>query len=446
MSMIALRAACGLALAAAISGAAPVTYTLTENGQTGDCYQIHIELDLKGEMRVSREGQQQTLKLVAQAEHRFAERVLVVDRGVIHKTARAYETAKAAITQGQEKLERSLRPERRLIVAQESGGQALVYAPAGAMTPDEIELAGEHFDTLSLAGLLPARPVAQAEKWKPAADVVQYLCGFEGLTGHSLECKLEAVNDKTARIAISGTANGIDLGALVKLEIQANAEFDMKSNRLTALEWKQKDERGQGPASPALTVESTTKLTRSPIGQPASLTDVALISVPDGLEPPAAMTQVSSHFECKTPFDLACSRDWQIVAQTADHLVLRLLDRGDFVAQATITPWDSTKPGQHLTPEAFREAMNKTKGWEVGDIVEETEVPSEKIASDNGRWLYRIQESGKMDSLKVVQTFYLLASPTGEQIVLAFTMTPQQVGKVGGRDLALIRGLEFCHK
>jgi hypothetical protein len=441
MSMIALRAACGLALAAAIGGPAPVTYTLTENGQAGDCYQVHIELDLKGEMHVSRERQPQTLKLAAQAEHHFAERVLAADRGVIHKTARAYETARATITQGQEKLERSLRPERRLIVAQESGGQALVYAPAGAMTPDEIELVGEHFDTLSLAGLLPAKAVALAEKWKPAADVVQYLCGFEGLTGHALECKLEAVSDKIARITVSGTANGIDLGAIVKLEIQASVEFDLKTNRLTSLEWKQKDQRSQGPASPAMAVESTTKLTRSPITQPASLTDVALISVPDGLDPPAGMTQVSAHFECKTPFDLACARDWQIVAQTADHLVLRLLDRGDFVAQATITPWDSAKPGQHLTPEAFREAMNKTKGWEVGDIVEETEVPA-----DNGRWLYRMQVSGKMDGLKVVQTFYLLASPTGEQIVLAFTMTPTQVDKVGGRDLALIRGLEFCHK
>src|SRR6516164_2947766 len=127
-------------------------------------------------MRVSREGQQQTLKLAAQAEHRFAERVLAADRGVIHKTARAYETAKATITQGQERLERGLRPERRLIVAQESGGQALVYAPAGTLTADEIELVGEHFDTLSLAGLLPARAVAVGEKWKPAADVVQYLC------------------------------------------------------------------------------------------------------------------------------------------------------------------------------------------------------------------------------------------------------------------------------
>jgi hypothetical protein len=446
MSMTALRAACGLVLASAIGGAAPVTYTLTESGQAGDCYQIHIELDLKGEMHVSREGQPQTLKLGAQAEHSFAERVLVAGRGAIHKTARAYETAKATITQGQERLERGLRPERRLIVAQESGGQALVYAPAGTLTADEIELVGEHFDTLSLAGLLPARAVAVGEKWKPAADVVQYLCGFEGLTGHSLECKVEAVNDKTAKIAISGTANGIDLGAIVKLEIRASAEFDTKANRLTSLEWKQKDERGQGPASPAMTAESTTKLTRLPIGQPASLTDVALISVPDGLDPPSGMTQVSTHFECKTPFDLVCARDWQIVAQTADHLVLRLLDRGDFVAQATITPWDSAKPGQHMTPEAFREAMNKTKGWEVGEIVEETEIPSEKVAPDTGRWLYRLHESGKMDSLKVVQTFYLLASPTGEQVVLAFTMTDKQVDKVGGRDMALIRGLEFCHK
>jgi hypothetical protein len=417
-------------------------YVLTEKAKAGDCYRFHMTMTLHGTMNVSKSHQPVVLKLAADAGHDFPERVLTASPdGIIQKTARYYEKAQATITIGEEKSERTLRQDRRIVVAQEQAGKPLTYSPAGPLTPEELELVGEHFDTLSLTGLLPPRPVAVADTWKPTNDVVQYLCNFEGLTAHDLVCRLIDVKEQTARLAVDGSSSGIELGAMVKLTIHAICNYDLKTNRLVAVEWNQKDERGQGPASPATMVESTIKITREPIAQPDSLSDVALISVPEGFEPPATMTQISTHHEFKTPFDLTCSREWQIVGQTEEHLVLRALDRGDFVAQVTITPWDTAKPGEHLSPEAFRDAMNKTPGWEPSESVEETEVPAE-----NGRWLYRISVPGKMDGLKVVQYFYLLASPTGEQIVLAFTMTPAQVERLGGRDLALIRGLEFCHK
>jgi hypothetical protein len=46
----------------------------------------------------------------------------------------------------------------------------------------------------------------------------------------------------------------------------------------------------------------------------------------------------------------------------------------------------------------------------------------------------------------VVQTSYLIAGPGGEQLVLAFTMTPAQAEKLGARDLALVSGIEFPAK
>jgi hypothetical protein len=48
-----------------------------------------------------------------------------------------------------------------------------------------------------------------------------------------------------------------------------------------------------------------------------------------------------------------------------------------------------------------------------------------------------------MDGINVVQNFYLVAGPGGVQIVMAFTMTPNQAEKLGTRDLVMVRGLEF---
>jgi hypothetical protein len=419
------------------------TYELAERTQAGDCFHAHLDVTVAGEMRVSKDGKPLSLKLSASAVEDFTERVLAIDsHGSIQKIARVHETAKATITVGTDQSSRALREDRRLLVAQQSKGQTLVYSPAGPLTREELELAGEHIDTLWLPGLLPGKAVAIGETWKVPNDVAQALCNFEGLASQDLVCKLEEVKEDKARVSLAGTANGIDLGALAKLDVTATYSFDLKTRRIVSLEWKQKDERGQGPVSPATAVESLTQLTRAPIEQPPSLSDVALISVPDGSDPPATSAQLSFQNQHKTRFDLVYAREWQIVGQMNDHIIMRLMDRGDFVAQLTITPWDAARTGEHLSPEAFREAMAKTPGWQPDEVIQEGEIPAERAHY----WIYRISAPGHMDGLKVVQTCYLIAGPGGEQVALAFTMTPAQAEKIGARDLALVSGLEFPGK
>ena len=48
-----------------------------------------------------------------------------------------------------------------------------------------------------------------------------------------------------------------------------------------------------------------------------------------------------------------------------------------------------------------------------------------------------------MDDVEVLQNFYLIAAPGGEQLVVAVTLTPKQAEKLGARDLALVGGIEL---
>ena len=64
-------------------------------------------MTLKGEIRINGEAKPSSLPLQARAEHDFPERILAVNsKGLPEKSARLYETAKAAIT----KLTASLEP------------------------------------------------------------------------------------------------------------------------------------------------------------------------------------------------------------------------------------------------------------------------------------------------------------------------------------------------
>jgi hypothetical protein len=392
-------------------------------------------MKLNGEMRIRKPDGAASLPLKASGGHAYSERVLALGAaGLPEKSARVYENAKASITVDKDASERTLRDDRHLVVAQRVKDQLVVYCPTGTFLREELDLTAGHFDTLAVTGLLPGKAVAVGDTWDVPNAVAQAVCNFEGLTEQKLTGKLESVKDQLATFSVTGTANGIDSGALAKLKIEATGTFDLAAKRLVTLEWKQKDERDQGPVSPASAVEMTTKLTRKVVDQPAELSDVALVSVPDK-EPPAALTSLEFR-DVKGRFEMLHAREWQMVSQGSDHIVFRLMDRGDFVAQVTIAPWTPAEKGKHLTPAEFTQAMHETPGWEPEKELQAGEVPSE------GRWVYRLSELGKLDGVSVLQNFYLIAASGGEQVVVTFTLTPKQVDKLGPRDLTFVASME----
>jgi len=241
----------GLLLAAVSSGRAQ-TCTLAETLKPGDCFRYGIEMKLTGEMRyVGEDAKLVPVKMSAQGKHAFPERVLTVAGGVIQKSARVYDRAVATIQRGRDQSENGLRPSRKLIVAQRHKDQHLVYSPAGALTRSELEVVSEHFDTLLLTGVLPGKAVKVGDTWKLSSAAAAALCSIEGMTGHKLTGKLDRVTAKLAAFSIKGTAAGVWQGAQLKTSIDATGTFDLKTKRIIKLVWKQKDDRDQGPVSPA---------------------------------------------------------------------------------------------------------------------------------------------------------------------------------------------------
>lgn len=429
-----------LAIGTATAAIQAQTHVLTEPAKPGDCCRYDLRLTVKGELRVQRDGKTVSIPLTATARHQFVERVLEVEKNLPKKVARYYDLAKSRLNIDGQTSDKSLRDDRRLTVAQRHNDQFLCYSPAGPLLRDELEVAGEHFSTMPLAGLLPETAVKIGDSWRLPNHVVQAICQFEGLITNDLTGKLDDVKDGFADITIRGKAQGIDVGAMCKLDVAAKVRYELLPKRLVSLEWTQKDERDQGPVSPASSIEATTVVQRSVVSQPKELTDASLESVPKGFEPPAALTLVYQT-DSKGRYDVALTREWRMVAQTDNHLVFRLLERGDLIAQAALTAWTKAEPGKHMSADDFKAVLAQAPGWQLEELLEASEVPA-----DNGRWMYRVVARGTMEDVKVVQNFYLIAAPTGEQVVATFTMKPNQVAKLGTRDLTLLGAIGFPPK
>jgi hypothetical protein len=210
-----------------------------------------------------------------------------------------------------------------------------------------------------------------------------------------------------------------------------------------SLEWKEADKRQQGPITPALTADVTIKLTRTPIEEPEQLNKFALVPVPAAKTPPSELTNLL-HQDAKKRFELTYSRDWHVVSpEDSPQLVMRQIERGDFIGQATFTTWKKTDPKGVIAIEKFADLMAKTPGWAEDQEIERKQL---KDIAKGHHTVYRVAASGELDSVRTVQYFYLIVSPRGEQMIATFSIVPQQVQRFGSRDLELVRELVFPEK
>jgi hypothetical protein len=434
-----MRYSLPLVILAALQSPSFGQVNLTEAPKAGDLSRYSIELHVSGRLIVGEAGKRQEIKLDAKARHAFAEKTLAAADGLPLRSVRYYGEAAATVLVGSDIEKHALPADRKLVVASRTADGLSCYCPSGPLTREELDLVSEHFDPHCLAGLLPGKAVAVGDTWIVGNAAAQAACLFDGLIKNSLAGKLIQVKDGVAGFAITGTTEGLENGAKVSLAIDAAGKFDAASNRVIELVWKQADDREQGPASPASKLEATVLLKREALPEaPKEFADAALAGL--AIEPPGHLTRL--HFvDSKGRYRFDYPRDWHVTGQTDDHLVLRLLDRGEFIAQATITWWKKADPGKHAAVNDFKKAVGDSPGWISTRILEEGEIPI-----DGGRWLYRLQAEGKMEEQPAVQAFHLLAGSNGDQVAVTLSMKPERMKALGGRGISLVKAIEFGRK
>ena len=401
-------------------------HSLVEKSAPGDCVHMTLKANVVGKLRLTREGKPAEVPIASSSVHDFDEKSLPIAND-IRPVVRIYRTASA----GDERSRRELRADRRVVVVTRSREGLRAFSPTGPFTRSELEVVAEHFDVSALPNILPAKAVAVGETWKLDPATVQALCLFDGLTSSDMTATLKAVSKGAAIIGIAGRAAGVENGATVAVEVMAEARFDTTQARVVGLTWNQKDVRGQGPVTPASDLTMSLTLTREPLAaEPKELAGVSA-------EPPAHAGRLEQ-VDAQGRYALYYGREWHVVGATDRHLVLRLMDHGEFVAQATVIPWKKLAPGQKGDSDEFRKAVAESPGWTPDKTVEAGEV-----AGVEGHRTYRVTAPGDLEGVKVLQRFYLVTGSAGDQCVVTLTMKPGNEAKLADRDSGLVNGLRF---
>ncbi len=412
---------------------------LSEQLKPGEHFSYELTLKLDGNMKLlDREGRLKTLPMTGEAGIKFVERVESPDAaGGAGKVVRFYTEAKAANTFGGEQSKRELTADRRLTVAVRTETETLHICPNGPFTRNELDLVGDHFDTLSLPLLLPNKEVKAGDTWAVSDSGCQHALQFDGLTKNALKGTLTGVKDGVATFTIDGTAEGMEMAAGVKASVTATGTYDVANGRFTGLEWEQTDDRESGPASPATDVKVKWTVKRAVLAdEPKELSADARAKVP-AEKVPAEMTRLR-HTPGK--YSLTYPREWVTVGSTPDHFVLRLISGGEPTAQATVSVWKKAGAGEHATAADFKDMIARVPGWVASEALSDGEVKAE------GKWVYRWSGKGKQDGNAVVQTFYLIAAPSGEQLTVMLLSAPDKAAKLADREKELVDGITFPEK
>lgn len=350
------------------------------------------------------------------------------------RSLRYYDKAEAVIKVGKSGIKPTLDDERRLI-AVDAGEQVALFSPLGPLTREELDLLEALGDSLLLDRLLPARAASEGDSWDHSSQLLAALLGLDKIADCDVKSKLETLSDTSAMMTMEGRVEGAVEGVTTRMEIKAKYRFIRKTGRIDWFGMLVKEDRDIGHVNTGVELVARVQVQIKPDAACAQLTEKSLAGLL--LEPSEEMSRLV--FRSKTGgWEFYHDRRWIVTADERSHAVLRLVDRGELIAQCNVTNLAEVKPGKQVTLEEFQEDVKEALGESFGGF----ENASQQPGGDNYRVL-RVVAGGESSQLPIQWIYYLIANEQGRQVALTFTVEKTHSERLANADRALAETLRF---
>ena len=332
----------------------------------------------------------------------------------------------------------TLRPEVALLVAQkrDRGWPVVVFSPAGPLTWSELELVQGVGDPLALADMLPEAPVAVGDRWKVRDAAAKVMSGYDTVMANTLEATLESADSARARIRLKGRVEGSAFGGIGVIGCEGFATFDREAGRLDHLDLNRVESRQAGPVEAGLDMKSTLTMRRQSSELPDALSDAALAGVSLAYSPERELLHLTAPGGRAT---LLADRDWHIFWEDSRMAILKRLDGPRVVAQCNLMVGPSAGKGRHQDTRQFQDDIRRGLKDRFVQFLGAGEIDG----PPGGGFRYKVGVQGREGDLGVIWYYYLLASPSGGQLLATFTLAEEHLKVFGDGDVALIGTLRW---
>lgn len=407
-----------------------------------DLLRVKVQLEVAGDLKLKATGDKAAkapVKVTAQLV--YDEKTLQVDAPTqrVTSTIRNYDTAQAAITYREGTVQPRLRDDRRLVaVSAETPQRVVLYSPLGPLDRDELDLIAVPANSALIDALLPRRQVAVGESWKMDTQWLPAILALDTVDHSTLMCKLDRAEKNLAVIHVQGTVAGAIDGVSSEITLAAKINFDTRLKRTVWYAMSVKEKRAVGHADPGLEATSRVQMAIEPQSNVPTLHHDVLADLN------LKADEGSQLLEFHSPaggFELLLDRRWHVMAEREDVSIMRMVDRGDLIAQVNISSLPPVEPGESFTMIDFQQDVQRALADHFGEFV----TASESI-SDSGLRLMRVVTTGKIDGLAIDWVYYHAADEQGRRLSCVFTYESALSERFAAVDQAMLSSLKFIEK
>jgi hypothetical protein len=322
-----------------------------------------------------------------------------------------------------------------MIAVEAKSSETTLFSPLGPLTHDELELIDVQGNTLLLARLLPGKEVAIGAKWAHDDAFAASLLNLDAIVENKLESTLNRVDDRVAIIEMSGFVEGSVGGVTTRIEVTAKYNFDLDASYISWLAMSLKEDRAVGHAEPGLNVTARLRVSIGNVDASAELSDTALADLP--LIPDQGNTLLALTSD-PSGFRFLHHRNWKVMVDRTDVMILRLVERGELIAQCNISRLPDALPEKQLSLSSFQADVRRVLDQNFGQFADMNESKT-----DRGLRMLRVVVAGIAADLPIQWNYYHVTDEQGRQASLVFTMDAKLVERFGGADQMVVSTLEF---
>ncbi len=418
----------------------------------GSIDRVTVKLDAGGELKFVEDKKVGREKMSVVAEIEYTERTLALadDEAGRLRSVRYYDQAEAIIKVGDGGFKPSLRDERRLIGVSVAGSSTekakadakdtvdhgnLLFSPMGPLARDELDLLEINGDSLLLDRLLPGRKVAQGDSWEHSEALMTALLDLDRIAKCEVKSTLEKLSQTSALMVMSGNVEGAIGGVSTRKEIKAKYRFDRRTGRIDWFGLLVKEDSDIGHINTGVELVARVQMQITPVDSSPRLSDAALEGF--SLDPSDEVSQIV-HRSDAGGWEFSHDRRWFVTVDQRSRSVLRMVDRGELIAQCNITALSKVDPGKQITLKQFQNDIKEALGESFGEFIN-----ASQRANDAKCRVLRVVAGGESSELPVHWIYYLIADEQGRQVTLTFTVEKTNVERLANADRAVVETLRF---
>jgi hypothetical protein len=422
---------------------AGASYRLAPRLENGAAAKVTVSLEVGGELILpDKDGKETKTPMSVAANVAYQEQFISwwADPQMASRSLRRYTQARATLKSAEKGHTRVLPESQRLIVAKAEGGKTALNGLDGPLTRDQLDLIDVVGNTLVLDRLLPNRELNQGEGWDHDADTMAALLGMD----HVAVCEVRSVvmgeENRQVQIRLAGAVHGMVEGAASEMDLRGAYLFHMDEGRITKFNLAIKELRKPGEVSSGLDVVAKVSLVAEPLRKNAK----SVFDESDVKKAHELKSETLDELAVESPergYRFQHNTDWYVTAEQREHMSLRLLDRGDFLAHCNISTLPARPIDKPMTLPEFESEVSKR----LGDKLDKVEAATE-WANAAGHHCLGVIATGKAQEVPMQWRFYLVAADSLRQAAVSVTVEQELLERFADADRQIVDSMVLLEK